>query len=195
MDSMDSCCCSRRRVLAALLGAAATPLLTRRLGAAPASEPAPAAAPQTERWLELKNTHTGESAKVTFRNAEGLVADALTSLQHVLRDHRSGEQHEMDARLYDLLADLAAAAGVEPRYEIISGYRSPVTNAALHERSSGVSSKSLHMEGRAIDVRLRGVDCARLNELALAMARGGVGYYASSRFVHLDTGRVRRWTG
>jgi uncharacterized protein YcbK (DUF882 family) len=83
----------------------------------------------------------------------------------------------------------------QPRYEIISGYRSPVTNAALHERSSGVSSKSLHMEGRAIDVRLRGVDCARLNELALAMARGGVGYYASSRFVHLDTGRVRRWTG
>ncbi len=101
----------------------------------------------------------------------------------------------MDARLYDQLADLADAAGVEPHYEIISGYRSPATNAALHERSSGVSSKSLHMQGRAMDVRLRSVETARLNELALAQARGGVGYYPGSRFVHLDTGRVRRWQG
>lgn len=176
---------SRRRVLTALLGVAATPLLMRLAAAATA----------TDRWLELVNTHTAESVTATFRNAEGLVADALLRLQHVLRDHRTGEQHAMDALLYDQLADLAAAAGVEPRYEIISGYRSPATNAVLHERSSGVSSKSLHMEGRAIDVRLRGVDCARLSELALAMGRGGVGYYASSRFVHLDTGRVRRWTG
>ena len=95
----------------------------------------------------------------------------------------------------DLLADLAEMAGVDPRFQIISGYRSPETNAALHERSAGVAVKSMHLEGRAIDVRLHGVSCARLGELARTVQRGGVGYYRSSDFVHIDTGRIRSWQG
>jgi len=78
-------------------------------------------------------------------------------------------------------------------YEIISGYRSPQTNTMLHNRSSGVATRSLHMDGKAIDVRLSGFSCKKLRDLALSLRRGGVGYYASSNFVHLDTGRVRSW--
>ncbi len=138
--------------------------------------------------LELTNTHTNEVASVT--------RDTFAQFDHVLRDHRTGEQFTMDRALYDLLIDLAAAAGREPHYEIISGFRSPATNAKLASRpGSGVSSNSLHMQGRAIDVRLKGYPTAKLRDLALAMKRGGVGYYPSSDFVHLDTGRIRSWTG
>jgi uncharacterized protein YcbK (DUF882 family) len=148
-----------------------------------------------ERWLELTNTHTGEVVKVTFRNAEGYVPEALKQLQHVLRDHRSNEAHEMDPVLFDQLSDLALAAKREPRYEIISGYRSPKTNAMLHAQSNGVSERSLHMQGRAMDVRLKDFSTADLRDLALAAKRGGVGYYERSNFVHIDTGRVRSWVG
>lgn len=148
-----------------------------------------------ERWLELTNTHTGEVVRATFRNADGYVPEALKQLQHVLRDHRSNEAHEMDPVLFDQLSDLALAAQREPRYEIISGYRSPKTNAMLHSQSNGVSERSLHMQGRAIDVRLKGFSSAELRDLALAAKRGGVGYYERSNFVHIDTGRVRSWVG
>jgi uncharacterized protein YcbK (DUF882 family) len=148
-----------------------------------------------QRWIELLNTHTHEIVNVAYRDADGLVPEALKQLDHVLRDHRSGEKREMDRTLFDLLADLAEAAGLEPRYEVISGYRSAATNAKLAAETSGVSKQSLHVEGRAIDVRLPGVPTARLRDLALAMKRGGVGYYARSDFVHLDTGRIRTWTG
>jgi len=147
------------------------------------------------RWLELVNLHTGEAASVAFRITGELVTPAVASLQHVLRDHRSGEGHAIDPALFDQMADLAASAGVEPRFQIISGYRSPKTNAALNAKSDGVAVKSLHMEGRAIDLRLRGVKTLRVSELALSQQRGGVGYYAGSDFVHIDTGRVRTWKG
>ncbi|MGB8326231.1 MAG: DUF882 domain-containing protein [Steroidobacteraceae bacterium] len=148
-----------------------------------------------ERWLELLNVHTGESLAVAYRTARGLVADAVSRLEHLLRDYRVNEQHPMDARLYEQLADLALAAGREPRFEVISGYRSPRTNARLAEEGRGVAPHSLHLEGRAIDVRLKGLSCADLRDLALAARRGGVGYYARSDFVHVDTGRVRTWSG
>ena len=138
--------------------------------------------------LELTNTHTNEVVRVT--------ADTFAQFDHVLRDHRTGEQFTIDRALFYLLVDLAAAAGREPRYEIISGYRSPETNAKLASRpGSGVSTRSLHMQGRAIDVRLKDFPTGKLRDLALAMKRGGVGYYPSSDFVHLDTGRVRSWAG
>jgi uncharacterized protein YcbK (DUF882 family) len=138
--------------------------------------------------LELTNTHTNEVVRVT--------PDTFAQFDHVLRDHRTGELFTMDRALYDLLVDLAAAAGREPQYEIISGYRSPATNAKLASRpGSGVSSRSLHMQGRAIDVRLKGYPTAKLRDLAIALKRGGVGYYERSDFVHLDTGRVRSWAG
>ncbi len=147
------------------------------------------------RWLELFNTHTSEAISLAYRDARGLVAPALGKLHWILRDHRANEAAPMDPALFDQLADLAEAAGVEPRYEIISGYRSSRTNAMLAGAGRGVARRSLHMEGRAIDVRLKGISCADLRDLALAAGRGGVGYYRSSNFVHLDTGRVRSWAG
>jgi uncharacterized protein YcbK (DUF882 family) len=162
-----------------------------------ASSIASASSAPAERSLELTNTHTGENVKVMFRDAAGYVQDALAKLNHVLRDHRTDKSHEMDPALFDQLSDLALAAQKVPHYEIISGYRSPASNAKLRARSptSGVAEKSLHMQGRAMDVRLKGLSCAELRDLALAARRGGVGYYEKSNFVHLDTGRVRTWVG
>ncbi len=148
-----------------------------------------------ERRLELRNIHTQEILKTTFQDANGFVADALSKLQHLLRDYRTGEAHEMDPGLYVQLSDLARAAGVEPRYEVISGYRSPTTNSMLHDTGHNVAEHSLHMQGKAMDVRLRGYDLAALRDLALAAKRGGVGYYPRSNFIHIDTGGVRKWEG
>lgn len=149
-----------------------------------------------ERHLELHNTHTSETVSVVYRRGDEFQDQAVASLRHLLRDHRNGEAHEIDVALYDQLHDLALAAGCDPRFEIISGYRSPQSNSAMAAREgSGVAKHSLHMEGRAIDVRMHGCDCADLRDLALAAARGGVGYYRRSDFVHIDTGRVRTWAG
>lgn len=151
--------------------------------------------PGMSRALELFNTHTAETLRVVYRSATGFVPDSLAKLQWLLRDHRANESAPMDPLLFDQLAALAAAAGVEPRYQIISGYRSPHTNAKLASAGRGVATRSLHMQGKAIDVRLRGVPCDALRDLALAAAQGGVGYYQKSDFVHLDTGRFRTWAG
>jgi uncharacterized protein YcbK (DUF882 family) len=145
--------------------------------------------------IALKNLHTPESLDLVFRRGEEYVPDALAALQALLRDYRTGEQHAIEPTLFDYLHDAAELAGVDPVFSVISGYRSPQTNEMLHERSSGVSSRSLHMDGRAMDVRLAGVDCADLAGTALRMGRGGVGYYRKSDFVHLDTGRFRSWRG
>ena len=171
-----------------LLAGLCTLLLLPAIAAAAEAASAP-------RWLEVRNLHNGESLTVRWGEDNRLDADALARLKHVLRDRRSGAERDMDPALFDLLVDLASDAGVEPRYEIISAYRSPETNAKLHARSSGVSEKSLHMQGRAIDVRLRGVDTRRLAALARSLARGGVGVYPDDGFVHVDTGRVRQWEG
>lgn len=150
-------------------------------------------AAQPARQLELTNIHTGEVVSVTFSDARALSADALARLQHLLRDYRRDEEHAMDPALYVLLSDLAREAGREPKYEVISGYRSPATNAQLREAGHAVAQRSQHMLGRAIDVRLKGCPLAKLRDLALAARRGGVGYYPRSDFVHIDTGRVRSW--
>src|SRR5262249_50415410 len=137
-----------------------------------------------------------ETVKVVYRRGDEFDAGALAKLKQVLRDHRSGESFDMDVKLYDQLFDLASEAGVPPHYEIISGYRSPESNAKMAAREgSGVSKKSLHMQGRAIDVRLRNCPTAKLRDLALAAKRGGVGYYEKSDFVHIDTGAFRTWVG
>jgi uncharacterized protein YcbK (DUF882 family) len=149
-----------------------------------------------ERHLELHNSHTNETVSVLYRRGDEYQASAVASLRNVMRDHRNNTAHEIDLALYDQLHDLALAAGCDPRFEIISGYRSPESNASMSARpGSGVAKHSLHMEGRAIDVRLHQCSCADLRELALAAARGGVGYYRSSNFVHIDTGRFRTWNG
>jgi len=161
--------------------------------AAPTSDAAPAL---PERTIKLFNTHTNETVSVVFKRGDDFDAEALTKLNHVTLDHRSGESHDMDAKLFDQLFDLAQACGVAPDFEIISGYRSPESNAKMSAREgSGVAKKSLHMQGRAIDVRLRKCATSRLRDLALEAKKGGVGYYQRSDFVHIDTGSFRTWTG
>ena len=159
------------------------------------AQDAASATPAEGRALELFNTHTSETARVVFRRGKEYDTAALAALRNVLRDHRNNESHDMDVRLFDQLYDLARAAHREPRYEIISGYRSPDSNAKMSTPGSGVAKKSLHMEGRAIDVRLHDCPCEDLRDLALAAARGGVGYYKRSNFVHIDTGSFRTWIG
>jgi uncharacterized protein YcbK (DUF882 family) len=181
----DCACGARRRLLLGLASAAA---------AAAAALP-PRAAADAPRRLVLANTHTGEILDTVFRDGAGYLPGELGRIDWLLRDHRSGELIPLDARLFDLLYELAAAAGVEPRYQVISGYRSAATNAMLVATTDGVSARSLHMQGKAIDVRLEGIALARLRDLALARGVGGVGYYPVSEFVHLDLGRVRSWSG
>jgi uncharacterized protein YcbK (DUF882 family) len=171
---------TRRQALAAMLCVAAVRV---------------ACAADSVDWLELHNTHTNETLRVTFRDASGFVPAALEQLEKILGDHRSGEHHAMDPQLYVLLVDLAAAAGVEPRYQIISGFRSSETNEKLRSNGGGQAKNSQHIQGKAIDVRLNGVSTARLRDLALELKRGGVGYYLKSDFVHVDTARVRYWEG
>ncbi len=145
--------------------------------------------------LELRNLHTGELLKVSFDRDTGPDPASLAKLQHLLRDYRVDEEHAMDPALYGLLCDLAQAAGYPARYDIISGYRSPGTNKKLHDTGHHVAEHSQHMVGHAIDVRLVGCDLAKFRDIALRAQRGGVGYYPESNFVHVDTGRVRTWTG
>jgi uncharacterized protein YcbK (DUF882 family) len=152
--------------------------------------------PPEERALELFNTHTRETIKSVFKRGADYDPAALEAFKKVARDHRNGDMHEMDPRLFDQLFDLARAAEVEPHYEIISGYRSPESNDKMSARpGSGVAKKSLHMQGRAMDVRLKNCTCAKLRDLALAAKQGGVGYYEKSDFVHIDTGNFRTWVG
>jgi uncharacterized protein YcbK (DUF882 family) len=152
--------------------------------------------PAEERTIELHNTHTGDTVRVVFKRGDQYDAASLEQLNKILVDHRSGETHSMDPGLFDQLFDLARAAGVEPSYEIISGYRSPESNSKMAAKpGSGVSKKSLHMQGRAMDVRLKGCTVEKLRDLALAARRGGVGYYQRSQFVHIDTGSFRTWIG
>jgi uncharacterized protein YcbK (DUF882 family) len=192
---------SRRRLLAtggALAGATAAFGFIPRAFAGPgasAGRGAETGSAAGARHLTLKNLHTPEVLDVVYRHGDQYVPEALAQAEAVLRDYRTGDRHPIDPELLDILYDVAQSIGVEPVFSVISGYRSPQTNALLHERSAGVASHSLHMEGRAIDVRLSHVNCADLADKALEMKRGGVGYYRQSDFVHLDTGRIRTWRG
>jgi uncharacterized protein YcbK (DUF882 family) len=177
-------CVARRRLVAGVLSAAAVAALG----------PGRADAARGGR-LVLVHTHTGEVLDTVYRTRAGYLPGALGRMDWLLRDFRTGEVMPLDARLFDLLVELAEGAGVEPRYQVISAYRSPATNAMLAATTGGVSTRSLHMEGKAIDVRLEGAPLARLRDLALAKAAGGVGYYPASDFLHLDVGRVRSWSG
>jgi uncharacterized protein YcbK (DUF882 family) len=151
------------------------------------------ALPRVSRRLRFDHLHTGEKLDVEYMTAGAYVPGALTSIDALLRDFRTGEQHAIDPGLLDLLHGLADSTGTSRPFEVISGYRSPTTNAQLRERSHGVASGSLHMQGMAIDIRLGDVPLTQLRDAARALKRGGVGYYRASNFVHVDTGRVRTW--
>jgi len=165
------------------------------LSLAAASKSGLDASSQSTKRLSLFNLHTQEKRELVFFRGDHYVPDSLAAAQVLLRDYRTGEQHAIDPKLLDYLFDVASTLKVDPVFSVISGYRSPQTNEQLRERSNGVAQHSLHIEGRAIDVRLAGVDCADLAEHARAMTRGGVGYYRHSDFVHLDTGTYRTWNG
>lgn len=173
---------ARRRLLGAL-GWAALSL------ALPLSPAAWAAAP---RALSLYHTHTGERFDGVYFHDGEYLPDALAELGNVLRDFRTGDVCAFDVRLFDTLYALNLACG-GGAYEVISAFRSERTNWMLRQQSRRVAKDSLHLSGRAMDVRLRGRDTRMLRDAALTLRQGGVGYYASSNFVHLDTGPVRNW--
>jgi uncharacterized protein YcbK (DUF882 family) len=171
-------------------------LLTYGLGlAGSVALGAPALASGEARSIAFTNLHTGESLNATYWEAGAYVPDALAALNRLLRDHRTGEVHAIAPNLFDLIASLRARLETKATVQVISGYRSPVTNAALHAHSEGVASHSLHMLGQATDLRIAGIELGHLRDAAQSLQGGGVGFYPQSQFVHVDVGRVRRWSG
>jgi len=144
--------------------------------------------------LLLYNTHTGERIDVVYRRGDAYAPDALAKLDFFLRDHRTGDVRHFDPRLYDILSDLTTSLGRPGgEIDIVCGYRTSSTNEFLRAHTTGVAKNSLHIQAKAIDLRMPGVATLKLREAALALARGGVGYYPHSDFIHLDIGRVRQW--
>jgi len=150
--------------------------------------------PTGPRRLRLHHTHTEESIEIVYHDGETYLPDSLARIDHFLRDFRTDHVHPIDPGALDILWQLSySVENPEGVYEIISAYRSPKTNEILRDQSRGVAKNSQHLEGKAIDVRLRGTETTALRDAALKLKRGGVGYYRSSDFVHVDTGRVRTW--
>jgi len=146
------------------------------------------------REIQMAHLHTQEHIGLVFAVGNAYVDPALAQLNHFLRDHYTQLVGVMDPRLYDLLHRVHLDLGARGSFEVISGYRSPLTNERLRmTRGGGVATRSLHMEGKAMDVRLPGVPLVDLRDAALALKAGGVGYYPRDNFVHIDTGRVRAW--
>lgn len=147
----------------------------------------------SERQLALRSTHTGESVSTTYWAEGSYIDDGLAAINDVLRDHRTDEIYPIDTNLLDMLFLLQSKADCRQAYEVISGYRSPATNQALRNKSSGVAKRSFHMRGKAIDIRLPGCDLEMLRLAALDLRAGGVGYYPGSDFIHVDVGPTRSW--
>ncbi|MFB1486986.1 MULTISPECIES: YcbK family protein [unclassified Thiocapsa] len=167
------------------------------LGAALSAVAAPALAKKTvdrPRILAFNHLHTDERLAVTYRVGDRYQRTALQEINHFFRDFRTGDQVSMDPQLLDILYDVKIHLGdPDARFDVLSGYRSPRTNQMLRETSGGVAKNSLHLTGQAIDVRFPDLPTRQIRDAAIALGRGGVGYYRRSDFVHLDTGAVRRW--
>lgn len=176
----------RRRFVGRALGLAA--------GLCVAGEaPALILKPDADRTLAFRNLHTNDHLECRYWSGGSYDPVALEDIAFVLRDHRAEEVNAIDTELLDLLTVVRRKLDARHPYHVISGYRSPKTNAKLRSRSNGVARKSLHMQGKAIDVRLPPVPLAELRRVALDLKAGGVGYYPGSDFVHLDVGRPRFW--
>jgi uncharacterized protein YcbK (DUF882 family) len=186
---------ARSQGLALDEGAASESVAASRADSASGPGPRAGRRGDAAKRIALLNLHTGERLDIEYFRGGAYLPDALSAIERVLRDFRNGERHAIDPRLMDYLVEVAHTVGADPAFSVISGYRSPRTNAGLREKSSGVAQRSLHMEGRAIDVRMTDVDCANLAAHAVDLKRGGVGYYRGSNFVHLDTGAFRTWKG
>jgi uncharacterized protein YcbK (DUF882 family) len=174
---------SRRRLLglgAAGLAGLLWPAMARAAGSAP-------------RVLAFRNLHTGEFVRATYWAAGAYLREGLGQIDRVLRDHRTNLVHQIDRRLLSVLDSVQAGLDTAEPFEVISGYRSPVTNALLVKTTSGVAPGSLHLAGMAIDIRVPGRPLAVVRDTAKALGAGGVGYYPDSNFIHVDVGRVRYW--
>ncbi|MGE4062880.1 MAG: DUF882 domain-containing protein [Rhodospirillaceae bacterium] len=145
------------------------------------------------RTLSFENLHTGERLKATYWADGEYLPEAALEIRRVLRDHRTDAIHTIDPNLLDLLVVLQQRLEITQAYQVISCYRSPQTNAALAKVSDGVATRSLHMLGAAIDVRIGRINLHDLKNAARSLGAGGVGFYPQSNFVHLDTGRPRYW--
>jgi uncharacterized protein YcbK (DUF882 family) len=186
---------SRRSFLGYGAVAAAAALVPARAFAAAAPAAAPASLAM-ERELSFFHTHTGERLSTAYCTGGSYVAPALKDINALLRDFRVNQIKPIDPALLDLLFQLNGELGTDQPFHVISGYRTPETNAMLQERGgahSGVATHSLHMDGKAIDIRVPGIKLEHLRDKAKSLKIGGVGFYPGSNFVHVDTGRVRYW--
>ena len=181
---MRTYCYSRRKILGNLVGLGSFAFAPRVLSAPTKTG---------SNGLSFVNLHTGESICTEIGLKTKVLPRELQAVNHLLRDHRSGEIHPIDPALLQLLVYLQAEVGVSGSYQVISGYRSPATNSKLRAKGDGVATRSLHMQGKAVDIRLPGCQLKDLQAAAYSLKRGGVGYYPKSNFIHVDTGRVRYW--
>lgn len=184
---VDEVCKRRRRLLKAGMALALTGLNVRS-AYANFEQNTP-----TLRELAFYNLHTGESLKTDYWAEGDYLPDAMVNINHILRDFRTNQVLPIDLQLLDLLNSLRSTLGTAQPFQIVSGYRSPATNLNLAANSDGVAKGSLHMQGKAIDLRIEGTVLDDLRQAAIGLKGGGVGYYPKSNFVHLDVGRVRHW--
>lgn len=184
-ENQHICRADRRRFLLTGLAAATGVLLPAKF--------ARAATPHAPRSLAFQNLHTGESFSGEYWADGAYINEQLQQVAKVLRDHRNGASHIIDPALLDLLHAVRGSLETTRPFQVISGYRSPESNAKLAAASSGVAKHSMHMDGKAIDIRVPGVELLNVHKAAKALKGGGVGYYAASNFVHMDVGRVRYW--
>ncbi|GJL84971.1 MAG: twin-arginine translocation pathway signal protein [Micavibrio sp.] len=169
--------------------------LVGMLGAiAPLAPVKTASAAYAERRVSFRHQHTGESFSGVYRVGDKYMPAAFDRLNYVLRDFRTGDVFPMDPRVLDIISILQEKAGTRKPFEVLSGYRSPKTNAMLRRVSTGVARNSFHMYGQAMDIRMPGYSTQKLRNIAKSLRAGGVGYYGSSDFVHVDTGTVRSWS-
>ncbi len=146
-----------------------------------------------DRTLKLYNTHTGEHIKATYWAKDHFVKEELHTLNHFLRDFRTGDIKEFDVKLFDLLYAIQLIRDTDRPFQVLSAYRSPKTNAMLRKHTEGVAKNSFHMKAKAIDINLPGTELSDLKKLSRFLHRGGVGYYPRSGFMHIDTGPIRYW--
>ncbi|HDS1199572.1 MULTISPECIES: DUF882 domain-containing protein [Shewanella] len=182
---MSVVCPARRQLLMGLGGAAMVSMLPSKAMASRSTK--------GSRYLSFYNRHTGERGDGTYWKDGHYQSNTLSQFSHLLRDHRLNLAAPMDKRLFDLLFSLQQTLSVSEEIHVISGYRSPKTNAMLAGKSNGVAKKSYHMRGMAMDIAIPGVKLETLREAALSLKLGGVGYYPKSGFVHVDCGPVRSW--
>jgi uncharacterized protein YcbK (DUF882 family) len=147
------------------------------------------------RELSFLNLHTGERLRAEYVHNGAVVPGAMHAISVLMRDHYNNKIHPIDPHLLDIAHNLQSRVGSHGVFEVVCGYRSPETNAMMHEASAGVAAHSMHIEGRAMDIRLPGVRLGSVHRTAVALKMGGVGYYPEDDFVHIDSGPVRKWAG